>query len=74
MDIDEQPLPEFDSDFDFDTDSDIDATNSLPLVGKHDMDFAEQTKCLTCDGNVCGVTGTTGPNAYHIASFTWNDT
>ncbi|KAI7758651.1 hypothetical protein LZL87_007042 [Fusarium oxysporum] len=74
MDIDEQPLPEFDSDSDSDTDYVSKTTNFPPLVDKHDMGFAEQTKCLTRDGNVCVVTGTTGPNAYHNAPFTWNDT
>ncbi|KAF4497702.1 hypothetical protein FAGAP_6127 [Fusarium agapanthi] len=36
----------------------------LPRIDKHNMDFAEQTKCLARDAN-----------AYHIAPFTWkNDT
>ncbi|KAF5595655.1 hypothetical protein FPCIR_4325 [Fusarium pseudocircinatum] len=46
----------------------------LPRIDKHNMDFAEQTKCLARDGNVCVVTGAPNPNAYHIAPFTWNDT
>ncbi|KAF5534744.1 hypothetical protein FMEXI_11153 [Fusarium mexicanum] len=46
----------------------------LPTIDKHNMDFAEQIKCLARDGNVCVVTGAPNPNAYHITPFTWNDT
>lgn len=61
------------------TESESEYTDELQAVepsriDKHNIDFAEQKKCLARDGDVCVVTGATNPNAYHIAPFTWNDT
>ncbi|KAH7487515.1 hypothetical protein FOMA001_g5267 [Fusarium oxysporum f. sp. matthiolae] len=61
------------------TESESEYTDELQAVessriDKHNIDFAEQKKCLARDGDVCVVAGATNPNAYHIAPFTWNDT
>ncbi|KAH7178410.1 hypothetical protein DER46DRAFT_676198 [Fusarium sp. MPI-SDFR-AT-0072] len=71
-DIDEQPLPEFDSDSDSDTDYVSETTNFPPLVDKHDMGFAEQTKCLTRDGNkIVADEHTSSVVTLPIAQATW---
>ncbi|KAF4967664.1 hypothetical protein FSARC_4823 [Fusarium sarcochroum] len=63
-DTDEQPQNDLDS-------------GSNPEAQKPDdhlRDRNEKARCLKRDGNVCVVTGTAEPEAYHIVPFTWNDT